>query len=168
MKVPILHLPDGIHHFDGIIKKGTLHFYRDEVYPGDIEVSVDFNKFEKNIQSTVYLKTKSHLICDRCLGEFDLDYQDKLDLLFHLDLSDLESDEENVLNISPELKEIDLTPMIQENLILSIPMRWICSEDCKGICSGCGADLNTETCTCEAKEIDPRWEQLSKLKNKQA
>ena len=168
MKVPILHLSDGVHHIDGIIKKGTLHFYRDEVFPRDIELSVELNKFEKNIKTSVYLKTRMHLICDRCLTEFDQDYENQFDFLFHLGMDDLESDEEDVWNISPEIKEIDITPMIQENLILSIPMKWVCSEDCKGICPGCGADLNKESCRCEAGEIDPRWEQLSKLRNKNA
>lgn len=166
MRIPILHLEDGFHHFDGIIKQGTMHFYRDEVYPNDIYVSVDLNKFDKNINCTVGIHTQAHYTCDRCLSEFDQEYKEEFKVLFHLGPNDLHSDEEDVINLSPEQKEIDLTPMVKENLVLSIPMKWICSEDCKGICPGCGADLNKESCKCTTQQIDARWEQLNKFKSK--
>jgi uncharacterized protein len=43
-------------------------------------------------------------------------------------------------------------------------MKLLCNENCKGICAGCGADLNTELCKCPEKPADPRWEKLLSLK----
>lgn len=60
-------------------------------------------------------------------------------------------------------EEIDLGSILREELLLSMPGKPMCRPDCKGICAGCGAELNSEPCTCEA-EIDPRWDALKDLK----
>ncbi|HLL22556.1 MAG TPA: DUF177 domain-containing protein [Kofleriaceae bacterium] len=58
---------------------------------------------------------------------------------------------------------IDLEPLLREQFVLSIPFAPLCSEDCKGLCSQCGTNLNTGTCSCEAP-IDPRLAALKGLK----
>ncbi|UCG51555.1 MAG: DUF177 domain-containing protein [Candidatus Latescibacterota bacterium] len=60
--------------------------------------------------------------------------------------------------------QISLDQHIYENLIVNIPMQIFCSDDCKGLCPGCGANLNHEECKC-APESDPRWDALRKLKD---
>lgn len=58
--------------------------------------------------------------------------------------------------------ELDIQELVSEQILLTIPMKPLCSESCKGICPHCGTDLNTSTCTCEEREVDPR---LAVLKN---
>jgi uncharacterized protein len=58
---------------------------------------------------------------------------------------------------------LDITGPVREAIILSLPLSPICGEDCRGLCPGCGADLNTEACRCTGKPIDPRWEALKRL-----
>lgn len=164
MKIPILHLEEGYHHFEDYIKKGSLHFYRDEIYQDDIKIKVEVNKYAKNISCKAEISTRMHLTCDRCLEEFDEDFLEMFDILFHIGQDELNIDEENVVALLPDQKEIDLTSYIQETLILSIPMKILCRADCKGICPNCGADLNKEECRCMDKPIDPRWENLKKLR----
>jgi uncharacterized protein len=166
MKIPILHLEEGDHHLEELIKKGSLHFYHDEVYQDEIRIKVVLNKFGKNISCRAEISTRIHLACDRCLAEFDRDLKEKFEMLFYIGQKEIGIDEENVAMIPPELKEIDLTPYIQETLILALPMKFLCREDCKGICAGCGADLNKESCRCSAESYDSRWEKLKGLKNK--
>jgi len=60
--------------------------------------------------------------------------------------------------------EIDLRSDICENLLLMIPMKRLCKEDCLGLCATCGANLNLETCHCKSATIDARWEKLKNLK----
>ena len=62
-------------------------------------------------------------------------------------------------------KSILLGEYIVSELVLSLPIRYICSPNCKGLCPGCGADLNNAPCTCE-KPIDPRLQKLAVLKEK--
>jgi len=52
---------------------------------------------------------------------------------------------------------IELGEVIRQNLIAAIPMRSLCREDCKGICPGCGQDLNLGPCRCEPGSVQPGW-----------
>ena len=59
---------------------------------------------------------------------------------------------------------IDLTEIVVSNVLLNISYKYLCSEDCRGICPKCGADLNKGDCGCTNDEIDPRWEKLKNFK----
>jgi DUF177 domain-containing protein len=63
-----------------------------------------------------------------------------------------------------EGEEIDLAPLITEQLILALPSRALCREDCQGLCPRCGANLNLHRCGCESKGLDPRLAVLRTLK----
>jgi len=163
MKIPILHLPDGIHVFEQTINSESLNFSGSDVYPYPLEIKAEVNKFEKNILCKVHLKTVAHYTCNRCLEMFDNPLEFGFELLFRSGKDRLETDEEDVINLPPETVEVDLSERIIENLILEIPMKVICKEDCKGICPGCGANLNQEACRCSEQPKDPRWEKLRDL-----
>jgi uncharacterized protein len=62
--------------------------------------------------------------------------------------------------------EIDPGDAVREELILSVPNYVLCTDECRGICAGCGADLNSGSCTCEP-ELDHRWAVLESLKTAQ-
>lgn len=64
---------------------------------------------------------------------------------------------------SYENDEIDLADLIGEQLMINIPIKPLCSESCKGICSRCGANRNRDECFCEGTEIDDRWKILGNL-----
>jgi len=57
---------------------------------------------------------------------------------------------------------IDITNIVKNNIILSLPFKKLCKDDCKGICQNCGGNLNTTSCHCKEDDIDPR---LAKLKD---
>ena len=59
--------------------------------------------------------------------------------------------------------KLDLDAPICDEILLSFPMRILCSDDCRGLCAGCGADLNREACRCTKKEVDPRLAKLAAL-----
>jgi uncharacterized protein len=73
------------------------------------------------------------------------------------------SDADDIHYIAPDTKEIDITGEIRDTVLLTLPMKVLCSEDCRGLCAGCGANLNSESCRCAAPPADPRWEALRKL-----
>jgi uncharacterized protein len=60
--------------------------------------------------------------------------------------------------------EIDLADLVREQILLSIPTRIFCREDCKGLCGSCGVNLNTAGCGCEDDGVDPRWQALKNLR----
>ncbi len=59
-----------------------------------------------------------------------------------------------------------LEDVLREQVLLSLPARTLCRQDCKGLCPRCGLNLNTESCTCDAPSADPRWSALSDLRSR--
>ena len=58
---------------------------------------------------------------------------------------------------------LDLSEQARQALLLSLPFKLLCREDCAGLCPQCGADLNSGACGCGGKQMDPRWAALSAL-----
>jgi len=65
-----------------------------------------------------------------------------------------------------ENDQINLLPMVRENLLLSIPVGPLCREDCPGFCPHCGADLSQGSCNCQPVAKDDRWAALEALRDK--
>ena len=59
--------------------------------------------------------------------------------------------------------ELDLTEIVVSNILLNLSYKYLCSEDCKGLCPHCGTDLNLQDCDCDKEYIDPRWEKLAEI-----
>jgi uncharacterized protein len=111
--------------------------------------------------------------CDRCLKsvavpietDFDVKYIPAADYR----ASDAAELQEEDLNVSFfEGETIDVDELVREQVLLALPVRALCTEDCKGLCPTCGADRNTDSCNCNSREIDPRWEGLEKLVNRES
>jgi len=115
------------------------------------------------------IETQVRVECDRCLKaavlpvktDFHLEYVTGPDYEA-LQAAELTEEEMTVSVFDGE--GIDIDEIVREQILLSIPTRVLCSEECKGICSNCGTDLNLGECGCDARDIDPRWETLKKLK----
>ncbi len=103
------------------------------------------------IKGTV--KVAFNTSCDRCTK----DIVETVDVNIDKELSLAPNDEEFLQG-----SVLDLEKLLLEEIYLNLPVKTLCKEDCKGICSQCGADLNVKTCECEDLSIDPR---LAKLKD---
>lgn len=108
------------------------------------------------------------LQCSRCLSRFERPISVDVNVVYH-PLDELTGEERHEIK-EDELDmgfykgdELDIQDLIQEQLMLSVPMKPLCKETCKGLCSKCGADLNVATCSCEQKEPDLRLAVLKKL-----
>jgi uncharacterized protein len=131
---------------------------------------VDVDCLVTKTSNTVFIKGSfSALIdicCSRCLGNTKLSIGS--DFAYTLVPAKAETRED--LELKPEELEIsyykgdfiDLAPIICEQIILQIPIKALCSEDCKGLCQQCGANLNTSSCNCHLNFVDSR---MAVLKN---
>ena len=99
------------------------------------------------------------LVCDRCAQPFEREKTVEYETLLAFELANGESDDIVVLNPDGEL---ELDELMREVFLLEMDTKNLCSPDCRGLCPGCGADLNTEQCRCK-REIDPRWAKLAQL-----
>ena len=76
--------------------------------------------------------------------------------------SSIEGDDSDTILLVPDMK-LDLDEFLYSEVIMSLPMKHVCSEMCRGICQKCGKNLNEGDCSCEKKEIDPRLAVLAEL-----
>ena len=101
-------------------------------------------------------------VCDRCLKEFENPKSIHYETMVADELEDEDNDEILLLE---EDGTIDLDELARTMFILEMDAKTLCSEDCKGICPGCGVNLNQGSCTCQ-KETDPRLAALAQLLHK--
>ena len=59
--------------------------------------------------------------------------------------------------------EVDLSDVLVNSFLMNVSGKYLCSDDCKGLCPHCGTDLNVSDCDCNKEYIDPRWEQLAEI-----
>jgi uncharacterized protein len=103
--------------------------------------------------------------CRRCLDRVERQVDIDITLLFTpSDL--LEEDDSGTHPIEVGVREINLGPYLRDEVILAIPGFAECRADCRGLCAGCGENLNEAECKCSPRGIDPRWDALRALENK--
>ncbi|MBK6797165.1 MAG: DUF177 domain-containing protein [Acidobacteria bacterium] len=109
--------------------------------------------------------------CDRCLKDVEIDIKMPVDLLYSREdpgsgkSGEIELHSQDLYFDIYQNDQIDLDAMVLEQLELSIPIRVLCREECRGLCPQCGTDLNIEQCNC-TKPVDPRWQALADIKEK--
>ena len=99
-------------------------------------------------------------ICDRCGGEFESTKITEVDLILTVDAPE---DDSELFPLDGD--GIDLDKVLSTCFILDMETKFLCREDCKGLCQTCGKNLNLGPCSCR-KEIDPRFAVLEQLLDK--
>ncbi len=175
MKLNISTLATGFHELDFEEQPADLEIEDQKMFPNPVLSHVVVDKSDTHIYIKVTVRSIAHFLCDRCLREFDQDLSGDLQLYFEVVpigshgqlVEGVEDSLDNSVRIyHPNNKVIDLTQDILATLVLMIPMKVLCSEDCKGLCPGCGSDLSVDPCVCVIEKIDPQWEDLKRILNK--
>ncbi len=116
------------------------------------------------------ITTRIEIDCHRCLVPAEQRIEVSFETTF-VRAADMDSEAENVELQEEDLglsdfdgEAINIDGLVREQILLELPIRLLCRDDCRGLCSHCGADLNAEDCVCEQIEMDPRWGSLAQLK----
>jgi uncharacterized protein len=110
---------------------------------------------------------KVDVACARCLEPVEHSLEGEFDLIFRpLGIED--GDDHSISTSETEIgyyqkSGLVLEDVLREQVLLSLPARTLCRQDCKGLCPRCGQNLNSEACACETAPVDPRWSALSGL-----
>jgi uncharacterized protein len=99
--------------------------------------------------------------CSRCLNDFSFPVEHEFDIVLSPKPAQTSASTEELRPEDLGLSyysgnEINLDPLVREQVLLALPTRPLCAEDCRGLCGGCGIDLNTEDCCCSRDSEDPR------------
>lgn len=154
----IIHTPDAQKTFQLQLDLSDLEFFGDKpiTRPVLAEGSVTNHAGALVLEGTI--RSELDLTCDRCGKRFSREKAVQLDSLVAHELEDEENDEIILL----QGNELDLDEVVTEAFVLAMDTKNLCSDDCKGLCAGCGANLNEEPCRCKP-EVDPRLAALAQL-----
>ena len=138
---------------------------------GKAESSLRLKRLGQRVVVTGRFSATAVFECDRCLGKFHLPLDSDFSINLELPtegISEMEEkdhychDSEMDMDIL-ENGEINITDILQQQLYLAVPMKKLCSAECRGMCSKCGANLNHEQCRCQPDTSSP-FSVLAKLK----
>ena len=159
---------------------GTARPFTQTYAPGEIEL--DDDNAQLTSQTTVEgsarrkgdevrlngkIRAEVEVSCDRCLAAVQAPVEIEFDTAF-IPGEKAASESENVELLADDMRlatlegdSVDLDGLVREQILLALPSRRLCREECKGLCPTCGADLNAGRCSCERSEADPRWSALA-------
>jgi uncharacterized protein len=148
-----------------LLESEPLREYRIE---GPIDVKVSYYRAGTELFFAGSLHASTHAVCARCAEEFVLPSERAFRFVLTPraagfgEEADLHAED---LELSLyEGDEIDLSPLVREQFLLSLPTRPLCADECRGLCPHCGINLNLAQCGCGAEPLDPRFAQLRGLK----
>lgn len=121
-------------------------------FSGFIKNAGDSVEISGNIQGSI------ELACSRCLTlvrhNINVEIQEII-------TNNMDNRDDDVIFINKD--QIDLSQIIENNILFSIPIKILCKEDCKGLCQHCGVNKNISHCNCNDDIVDPRLEKLKDM-----
>ncbi len=153
-----------------------------ELQPDEIDLNEDTARLNKPVKIAGKVKKgiaqvdvsgeisgEIELDCTRCLQaqeevlaiRFDVEY---VSAEHYTSDKEAELGEKDLEVAVYEDDRIDLDELVREQILLNLPIRFYCKEDCRGLCPKCGANKNLTDCNCEVKDADPRWSALKDMK----
>ncbi|MEQ9618722.1 MAG: DUF177 domain-containing protein [Deltaproteobacteria bacterium] len=128
----------------------------------DFDIDLEVTRVLREVSVLGKISFSIEAPCSRCLEAVRLDFMPEIKLL--ISPSDKIRDEEDLDHETYSGDEVDLGNYLREQIAITLPVKVICSDDCKGLCTNCGINLNQELCGCDKEWIDPRFAALKKLK----
>jgi uncharacterized protein len=119
-------------------------------FPHPLELELRVLAVHGGVVVRGWLRTRLCCQCDRCLGRYEMP----------VDVSNVCYAYEK-----PKAETIDLTPEVREDILLAFPQRLLCRDDCRGLCSTCGRDLNQGDCACHgSRQESGPWAALDQIR----
>ena len=139
--------------------------------PPEVQGSLTRSAHEVRLQGT--LRARAEVDCDRCLKTVEVPVETKFEAKYvraddyrATETAELQEDDLSFSVLQEEAVDID--ELVREQLLLALPSRALCTDECKGLCPACGANLNAHPCACEKSVTDPRWDALKGLANRKS
>ena len=166
--------------FNQNLAPGAIDFGDDLQQIGDLHAAgradlLEEHRGPRNIVTDISLRASYsgsfQAPCARCVDPVTHPIAGEFDLIFRPLGTDTDATEHAISTSETEIgyyqqDSLALEDVLREQVLLSLPARTLCREDCKGLCLRCGRNRNSETCNCDAVPVDPRWSALGELRSK--
>jgi uncharacterized protein len=162
LKIRVSGLSTGTHEYSLRVPSSDLQLEAN--FRSPVEVKVRLEKLARQIIVRSEIATSASFSCDRCLTDFSQRIAAAYSIIYVEDESEAgKFPPEDVRIMRNDATVIDLSDDVREMVLLSVPLKLLCREDCRGLCSSCGADLNAGECGCTKELANRPWQDLEKL-----
>lgn len=137
---------------------------------GPIKIGGALFRMGMNVNFDGRISGGCELTCSRCLGKYEYLIKGEIKAIFIPSEKEAAGGDEIELHLKDidtqfyDGDEIDVYEPVRDHIALSVPMRPLCDEACKGLCHVCGSNLNEKECGCDRSSGDPRLAVLKQLK----
>ncbi len=163
MKINLAQLKEGTHEFNSKNKPAEIGL-NINIFPDAVCTKITVDKRGQNYYLKFLSKANSRFSCDRCLETCEKEIIAKSKLIYtHDDTLINDSGNDEIRYIPIDKDNVDISDHIKQFIILSLPIKRLCRENCKGLCPHCGNNINNNECECKSGYTDPRWEKLKDI-----
>lgn len=162
IKIRISGLSNGLYEYHFSVAPSELALESNFHHP--VQVNVALDKTTRQIYLRADVATRARCICDRCTDEFEQELANKYNVFYlYDDQSGADLTPEDTQIIQPDTVYLELSEDVRQFVLLSLPLKLLCREECKGLCPRCGTNWNTARCDCKQESADSPWQGLEKL-----
>jgi uncharacterized protein len=163
MKIQITGLSEGVHEFRFSQTASALDL--GERFHGDVAVEARLEKTGTQLSLRAAVSVEAMFICDRCTAEFRTKLTPSYRMYYVWDETEAGQIDPAEVHLLPQGESIlDLSDDVRQTILLAVPLKLLCREECRGLCPHCGTDLNVGTCSCFPVTEDSRWDTLRQLR----
>ena len=180
MRFTIMELEREAIDFDESLAPGSIDFIEDVRQAGVLHTAghVDLIREHRGPRDIVEdirirgsLDTHMEVACARCLEPVEQPVEASFDLIFRPQDADPGGSDRAITTSETEIGYYEgdgllLEDVLREQILLALPARILCREDCKGLCPECGRNRNQDPCDCAPAATDPRWSSLETIRSR--
>ena len=162
LTINISRLSEGAHQYTFDVESDNIGL--DSRFSQRVRVQADLEKTGHQLHLRAGAQTRVQCTCDRCVDEFQSPLSTHFEIVYLMgENPGPPGSEAEVQYLGPEMNVIDLGEDVRQFLILAVPQKLLCKDDCRGLCPKCGSNMNNVRCNCPTEDVDPRWEVLKKM-----
>ena len=163
LHIPIASVKQGDRHFEFHVSSFP-DMMEGSSFPDGTLIRADVQTIGEDFLVDLGVEGEGEFRCDRCGKSFRKPVQGRIQTLFGYGKSlDRIEESDEIKLLQPSDRVLDIARDAADALILSIPAKILCSDTCRGLCPFCGADLNSETCSCPKETADSPWDALKDI-----
>jgi uncharacterized protein len=163
MKIQVGGLSDGLYSYQLAADSSSLEL--DDRFREQVVVDATIEKSGTQVFLSAKVHTLCSFECDRCLAPLVSPIESSYRMYYVTEgTPDSHIDPLELQVMPPGFSVLDLQEDVRQIVLLSVPLKILCTEQCKGLCPQCGVNWNTGKCSCEEPMADPRWDALLGLK----
>ena len=148
MKIHLPTYPPGTHRIEETLFSQDLEL-DSERFTSPINALLVLDRHDPYLQFEFNLRTVVRLVCDRCAATYDFNLVVKAPMLYIIGRAPQDvPDDPELAYVPVGAVDVDITTDLRDFIMLTIPGKSLCSDDCKGLCPNCGVDLNEQECAC--------------------